>query len=157
MTALGFASGILAGLVAVTPAAGVVKPAGAMALGAIATVICYIMLIQKDKLGFDDSLDAFGIHGLGGIVGALGLTFFIRDSWMEEAAQAAGGTWTVWQQFGVQAAAVGIAIAYAVVTTIIILFIVEKTVGLKSDSEEEMQGLDHSYHGERGYGMLTPN
>jgi Amt family ammonium transporter len=76
---------------------------------------------------------------------------------MEEAAQAAGGTWTVWQQFGVQAAAVGIAIAYAVVTTIIILFIVEKTVGLKSDIEEEMQGLDHSYHGERGYGMLPPN
>ena len=157
MTALGFASGILAGLVAVTPAAGVVKPAGAMALGAIATVICYVMLIKKDKLGYDDSLDAFGIHGLGGIVGALGLTFFIRDSWMEEAAQAAGGTWTVWQQFGVQAAAVGIAIGYAVVTTLIILFIVEKTVGLKSSTEEEMQGLDHSYHGERGYGMLTPN
>ena len=157
MTALGFASGILAGLVAVTPAAGVVKPAGAMALGAIATIICYVMLIYKDKLGFDDSLDAFGIHGLGGIVGALGLTFFIRDSWMEEAAQAAGGSWTVWQQFGVQATAVGVAIAYAVSLTLVILFIVEKTVGLKASTEEEMQGLDHSYHGERGYGMLTPN
>ncbi|NPA35881.1 MAG: ammonium transporter [Chlorobi bacterium] len=157
MTALGFASGILAGLVAVTPAAGVVKPAGAMALGAIATIICYIMLIYKDKLGFDDSLDAFGIHGLGGIVGALGLTFFIRDSWMEEAAKAAGGSWTVWQQFGVQATAVGIAIVYAVVSTVVILFVVEKTVGLKSSVSEEMQGLDHSYHGERGYGMLTPN
>lgn len=157
MTALGFASGILAGLVAVTPAAGVVKPAGAMALAALATIICYIMLTYKDKLGFDDSLDAFGIHGLGGIVGALGLTFFIRQSWMDEAAVAAGGSWTVWQQFGVQLAAVGVAIAYAVVITLIILFIVEKTVGLKSSSEEEMQGLDHSYHGERGYGMLTPN
>ncbi len=157
MTALGFASGVLAGLVAVTPAAGVVKPAGAMALAAIATIICYIMLIYKDKLGFDDSLDAFGIHGMGGIVGALGLTFFIRQSWMDEAAVAAGGTWTVWQQFSVQLAAVGIAIVYAIVITIIILYAVEKTVGLKSTSEEEMQGLDHSYHGERGYGMLTPN
>lgn len=157
MTALGFASGVLAGLVAVTPAAGVVKPAGAMALAAIATIICYVMLIYKDKLGFDDSLDAFGIHGLGGIVGALGLTFFIRQSWMDEAAIAAGGTWTVWQQFGVQIAAVGIAIVYAIVITIIILYLVEKTVGLKSTSEEEMQGLDHTYHGERGYGMLTPN
>ncbi len=157
MTALGFASGVLAGLVAVTPAAGVVKPAGAMALAAIATIICYIMLIYKDKLGFDDSLDAFGIHGMGGIVGALGLTFFIRQSWMDEAAVAAGGTWTIWQQFGVQFAAVGIAIVYAIVITIIILYTVEKTVGLKSTSEEEMQGFDHSYHGERGYGMLTPN
>ncbi len=157
MTALGFASGVLAGLVAVTPAAGVVKPAGAMALAAIATIICYILLTYKDKLGFDDSLDAFGIHGLGGIVGALGLTFFIRDSWMDEAAIAAGGTWTVWQQLSVQLAAVGIAIVYAIVMTIIILYAVEKTVGLKSTEEEEMQGLDHSYHGERGYGMLTPN
>jgi Amt family ammonium transporter len=157
MTALGFASGVLAGLVAVTPAAGVVKPAGAMALAAITTIICYVMLIYKDRLGFDDSLDAFGIHGLGGIVGALGLTFFIRDSWMEEAAVAAGGTWSIWQQFSVQLAAVGIAITYAIVITVVILYLVEKTVGLKSTSEEEMQGLDHSYHGERGYGMLTPN
>ena len=76
---------------------------------------------------------------------------------MDEAAVAAGGTWTIWQQFSVQLAAVGIAIVYAIVMTIIILYAVEKTVGLKSTSEEEMQGLDHSYHGERGYGMLTPN
>ena len=157
MTGLGFASGILAGLVAVTPAAGVVQPAGAMALGAIATIICYVMLSYKDKIGIDDSLDAFGIHGLGGIVGAIGLTFFIRASWWAEAANAAGGTWTLWQQLGVQVTAVGVAIAYAVVTTLIILFLVEKTVGLKASSEEEMQGLDHTFHGERGYGMLTPN
>ena len=80
MTALGFASGILAGLVAVTPAAGVVQPMGAMALAAAATMVCYLMVILKDKLGYDDSLDAFGIHGVGGIVGAIGLVFFIRDS-----------------------------------------------------------------------------
>lgn len=157
MTALGFASGILSGLVAVTPAAGVVQPAGAMALGAIATIVCYYMLIVKDKLGYDDSLDAFGIHGVGGIVGAIALTFFIRDSWMADAADKAGGTWTIWQQLGVQVAAVAIAIAYAVVVTLILLVVIEKLVGLKTTPEEEMQGLDHTFHAERGYGMLNPN
>ncbi len=157
MTALGFASGILSGLVAVTPAAGVVQPVGAMALGAIATVICYYMLIMKDKMGYDDSLDAFGIHGVGGIVGAIVLTFFIRDSWMADAAEKAGGVWTIWQQFGVQVAAVGIAIVYSVIVTLILLVLVEKIFGLKANSEEEMQGLDHTFHGERGYGMLNPN
>ena len=82
-TALGFASGILAGLVAVTPAAGVVQPYGAMVLGVIASFICYSAIQVKNKLGYDDSLDAFGIHGVGGIVGALLLTFFIRRSWMK--------------------------------------------------------------------------
>ncbi len=156
-TALGFVSGILAGLVAVTPAAGVVQPMGAIILAILASVICYLAIIVKNKLGYDDSLDAFGIHGVGGIVGALFLAFFIRDSWMEEAAAAAGGTWTAFQQFGIQAAAVGIAIVYAVVLTLIIIWIVEKTVGLKSSDEEELAGLDHAYHGERGYGMLNPN
>lgn len=100
-TALGFVSGILAGLVAVTPAAGVVQPLGATALGFFASILCYLAIILKNRLGYDDSLDAFGIHGVGGIVGALLLTFFIRESWMESAAQAAGGSWTIWQQFGV--------------------------------------------------------
>ena len=99
-TALGFASGILAGLVAVTPAAGVVQPYGAMVLGMLASVICYMAIQVKNKLGYDDSLDAFGIHGVGGIVGALFLVFFIRKSWMAEAAVAAGGKWTVWNQLG---------------------------------------------------------
>jgi Amt family ammonium transporter len=110
-TALGFASGILAGLVAVTPAAGVVQPYGAMVLGVIASFICYSAIQLKNKLGYDDSLDAFGIHGVGGIVGAILLTFFIRPSWMKEAAAAAtGSSWTVWNQLGVQVLAVSIAI-----------------------------------------------
>jgi Amt family ammonium transporter len=155
-TALGFASGILAGLVAVTPAAGVVQPAGAMALGVLAALICYMAILLKNKLGYDDSLDAFGIHGIGGIVGSLLLVFFIRNSWMTSAAEAAGGSWSTLQQFGVQAAAVSIAIGYAALVTFIIIFIVNKVVGFRASTEAEMQGLDHSYHGEQGYGMLNP-
>src|SRR5450759_3230337 len=125
-TALGFASGILAGLVAVTPAAGVVQPYGAMILGFLASVVCYSAIQVKNKLGYDDSLDAFGIHGVGGIVGALLLTFFIRPSWMHDAAIAAGGKWTIWNQLGVQGLAVTIAIVYAAVMTFIIIYILNK-------------------------------
>ncbi len=156
-TALGFASGILAGLVAVTPAAGVVQPLGAMALGAAAAIICYLAIIMKDKLGYDDSLDAFGVHGVGGIVGAILLSFFIRKSWMADAAEAAGGSWTVLQQLGVQVAAVAIAIVYAAGVTLIILFVMKKFGGFRADEKKEMQGLDSAYHGESGYGMLNPN
>ncbi len=156
-TALGFVSGVLAGLVAVTPAAGVVRPEGALFLGLIASSLCYMAVTVKNKLGYDDSLDAFGVHGVGGITGALILTFFIRHSWMENAAAAAGGSWTVWQQLGVQATAVGIAIAYAAIVTIILVIVIDKLMGLRSSSESEMHGLDSAYHGEHGYGMLNPN
>ncbi len=156
-TGLGFVSGVLAGLVAVTPAAGVVQPVGALVLGFLASGICYIFIILKNRLGYDDSLDAFGIHGIGGIVGAIFLTFFIRKSWMEEAAALVDGSWTVMQQLGVQVAAVLIAIIYAAVLTYIIIFLVSKTVGLRSSQASEMAGLDNSYHGEHGYGMLNPN
>lgn len=155
-TALGFASGVLAGLVAVTPAAGVVQPAGAMALGAIAAVICYSAILLKNRLGYDDSLDAFGVHGVGGITGALLLAFFIRESWMAEAAaNTATGSWSVLQQFGVQVAAVVIAIVYAAVVCLILLVLVDKTIGMRAKPEDEMAGLDETYHGERGYGMVT--
>jgi Amt family ammonium transporter len=156
-TALGFVSGILAGLVAITPAAGVVQPAGALVLGVVASLICYCAIILKNKLGYDDSLDVFGIHGVGGIVGAILLTFFIRDSWMEEAAAAAGGGWSVMEQLGVQIIAVLIAIFYAGIMTLILLWILNKTMGLRPSPQNEMRGLDNSYHGERGYGMLNPN
>ena len=116
------------------------------------------MAIQlKNKLGYDDSLDAFGIHGVGGIVGALLLTFFIRPSWMAEAAAANGGTWTVWNQLGVQSIAVGIAIVFASVMTFIIIYFLNKVIKFKSSEDDEMAGLDRSYHGERGYGMLNPS
>jgi Amt family ammonium transporter len=156
-TALGFASGILAGLVAVTPAAGVVQPYGAMILGILASSVCYMAIQAKNKLGYDDSLDAFGIHGIGGITGALLLTFFIRPSWMKEAAAAHGGSWSVWNQFGVQTLAVVIAITFSAVMTFIIIFLLNKVIKFKSTEDDEMAGLDRSYHGERGYGMLNPS
>jgi Amt family ammonium transporter len=156
-SALGFASGILAGLVAVTPAAGVVQPYGAMIIGIIASLACYMAIQLKNKLGYDDSLDAFGIHGVGGIVGALFLTFFIRKSWMAEAATASGGTWTIWNQLGVQGLAVLIAIVFAGGMTFLIIFLLDKVIRFRSTCDDEMAGLDRTYHGERGYGMLNPN
>ena len=147
-TALGFASGILAGLVAVTPAAGVVTPGGAIALGAAASIICYLGLLLKEKLGYDDTLDAFGIHGLGGIVGAILLVFFMRGEHTGKEIMA---------QLGVQTFAVVVAIVYAAVVTFVLVFVIEKTIGLRSSKNEEMAGLDSTYHGENGYGMLNPN
>lgn len=154
-TALGFASGILAGLVAVTPAAGVVQPYGALIIGALASILCYLAISLKNRVGYDDSLDVFGIHGIGGIVGALCLTFFIRQSWMDEAAVAAGGTWTVMQQFGVQLTAVLVAIAYAAAVTLVVLFLVQKVIGLRMKNADEMQGMDFTIHSEHGYGMVN--
>jgi len=156
-TALGFASGILAGLVAVTPAAGVVQPYGAMILGMIASVLCYVAIQVKNRLGYDDSLDAFGIHGVGGIVGALFLSFFIRPSWMADAAASSGGKWSIWNQLGVQFLAVGIAIVFAAVMTFLIITVINRFVKFKASESDEMAGLDRSYHGERGYGMLNPS
>lgn len=156
-TALGFASGILAGLVAVTPAAGVVQPYGAMVLGIVASLVCYMAIMMKNKLGYDDSLDAFGIHGVGGITGAILLVFFIRPVWMSEAAVVSGGSWTVWNQLGIQALAVLIAIVYAAGMTFAIIFTLNRFTKFKSSEDDEMAGLDRSYHGERGYGMLNPS
>jgi ammonium transporter, Amt family len=155
-TAVGFVSGILAGLVAITPAAGVVQPGGALAIGILASGFCYGLILLKSKLGFDDTLDAFGIHGVGGIVGAIALTFFIRASWMAEAADAIPG-WSLWDQLGVQALAVLIAIFYSAIGTLIILFVLNKFVKIRSSEEGEMKGLDNFYHGERGYGMINPS
>ncbi|XOV95343.1 MAG: ammonium transporter [Bacteroidota bacterium] len=156
-TALGLVSGILAGLVAITPAAGVVQPIGAIILGVLATLACYMAISVKNKLGYDDTLDAFGIHGIGGIIGAIFLVFFIRESWMNDAAESAGGSWTVLQQLGVQVVAILIAIAYAAIGTLLILFVLNKIMPIRVNEEAENKGLDSYYHGEKGYGMITPN
>lgn len=160
ITSLGLASGILSGLVAITPAAGVVPPFGSMVLGAAASCVCYLALIMKSKLGYDDSLDAFGIHGVAGILGALGLTFFLRPSAvtaLSSAAAAKGEPWSMLQQFGIQSAGVGITIAYSAIVTLILVVLVEKFVGLKLSDAEQKAGMDHSLHGEHGYGFLNLN
>ncbi|MCX7049315.1 MAG: ammonium transporter [Candidatus Sumerlaeota bacterium] len=158
-TALGFASGILAGLVAVTPAAGVVQPWGAMVLGALASCICYSAILLKERLKYDDSLDVFGIHGVGGMTGAIFLSFFIRSSWMAAAVEAAHkkgmASWGVLNQLGVQITAVAIAVAYAAVLTLAIVWVVDKVFKFRMSPQDEMAGLDNSQHGEHGYGMLN--
>ncbi len=155
VTSLGFVSGILAGLVVITPAAGVVRPAGALALGAISAIACYYALQVKMKLGYDDSLDCFGIHGVGSGLGVLLLSFFIRDSWMAAAAANVAG-WNAWQQFLVQLKGIGVTIALAAVGTWVISLLVDKTIGFRIDEEGEQQGLDQSLHGESGYGLIFP-
>jgi Amt family ammonium transporter len=156
-TSLGFVSGILAGLVAITPAAGVVKPYGAMILGAMSSVACYYALNAKMKLGYDDSLDCFGIHGIGSGLGVLMLSFFIRDSWMQSAASSANGSWSHFNQLTIQLLGMGATIALAVIGTVIIVFVVEKTVGFRIDEQKEIEGLDQSLHGEHGYGLVYPD
>ncbi|MCA9394279.1 MAG: ammonium transporter [Candidatus Omnitrophica bacterium] len=158
VTSLGLASGILAGLVVITPAAGVVKVPGAIMLGFIASVVSYFAIQLKTKFGYDDTLDVFGIHGVAGIVGAIGLTFFIRDEWMREAVAASpDGVWGVGQQLGVQLAATGITIVYAVVVTFIITLVIDKLCGFRVTERSEMSGLDQACHGEHGYGLLNLN
>jgi len=156
-TSLGFASGILAGLVAITPAAGVVKPYGALILGSLSSIVCYFALNAKIKLGYDDSLDCFGIHGVGSGLGVLMLSFFIRGSWMQSASASANGSWSVFNQLSIQLLGLGATIGLAVIGTVVIVFAVEKTIGFRIDVQKEIEGLDQSLHGEHGYGLVYPD
>ncbi|RJQ65816.1 MAG: ammonium transporter [Desulfobacteraceae bacterium] len=156
VTSLGFVSGILSGLVVITPAAGVVQPVGALALGAVAAIACYYALQIKMKLGYDDSLDCFGIHGVGSGLGVLLLSFFVRDSWMQ-AADAKMAGWNAWQQLFVQLKGIGATILLASVGTWLICIVVDKCLGFRIDEENELQGLDQSLHGESGYGLIFPD
>ncbi|RJG43461.1 ammonium transporter [Mesorhizobium sp. DCY119] len=146
---LGAASGMIAGLVAVTPAAGIVGPIGAIVLGAIASIICYYFVtVVKIKAGYDDSLDVFGVHGIGGIVGAIGTGIF--------ASSALGGIGyadgvTMGAQVWVQIKAVLVTIVWCGVGSAILYKIVDVIVGLRPTVEAESQGLDLTSHGEVAY------
>ncbi len=147
-SALGFCSGIVAGLVAVTPAAGNAGPFGAILLGSLASVACFFAVTAlKNRLGYDDALDAFGIHGLGGIVGALGTAFTMHP--------ALGGPgaadYALWAQLGKQLLAVATTIAWASIGTWIALTVIRPFTRLRVDPEVERQGLDLGEHGERAY------
>jgi Amt family ammonium transporter len=160
-TALGAISGAVAGLVAITPASGYVQPFSALAIGLIAGVFCSFMVFEvKSRLGYDDSLDAFGVHGAGGTLGALltGLfaTSAINAAFGKDAAGKAIPTGAIdghWGQMLHQAAGVGIAWSISIVGTLALLFLVDKTIGLRVTAEEESAGLDLSQHGEEGYDL----
>jgi Amt family ammonium transporter len=155
---LGGISGAVAGLVAITPAAGFVKPMSALAIGLIAGVFCYLMVAKvKAKFGYDDSLDAFGVHGAGGTLGAL-LTGIFAVSAVNPIFKSAQGSVLPsgliegnFRQLLNQFAGAAIAWVLAIVGTLAILKLVDITVGLRVSEEEEVQGLDLSQHGEEGY------
>ena len=147
-SALGFCSGIIAGLVAVTPAAGNSGPFGAIVLGAVASIVCFLFVTKvKPKLGYDDSLDAFGIHGIGGIVGAIGTAIVYAPS--------LGGPGAADYDMGakilVQLQAVGATIIWAAIGTTIAVFIAKAVTGGRVTPEVEQEGLDVGEHGERAY------
>ncbi|MEE9433854.1 MAG: ammonium transporter [Sphingorhabdus sp.] len=145
---LGACSGAIAGLVAVTPAAGNGGPFGAILLGALAAVICcYFVMKLKARLGFDDSLDAFGIHGVGGIVGSIGTAFTM----MPALGGFGGDDYAVGPQLMVQIVAVLIAIGWAAVGSAIAFTIVKAITGLRVSEEVEREGLDLGEHGEKAY------
>jgi Amt family ammonium transporter len=153
-SALGAISGCVAGLVAITPAAGFVTPMSALWIGLIAGVFCYLMVVKvKAAFGYDDSLDAFGVHGAGGTMGAV-LTGVFANSVINPIFGAGKATGLIegnGRQLLNQIAGVAIAWSLSIVGTLIILFVVDKLVGLRVSEEAEREGLDLSQHGEEGY------
>jgi Amt family ammonium transporter len=155
-TALGAISGAVAGLVAITPASGFVQPFSALAIGLIAGAFCSFMVFEvKSRLGYDDSLDAFGVHGAGGTIGAL-LTGLFATSAINAAFGKGVPTGAIdghWGQLLNQAAGAGMAWGISIVGTLVLLFVVDKVIGLRVSPEEEAAGLDLSQHGEEGYDL----
>ena len=145
---LGAASGMIAGLVAVTPAAGSVGPVGAIVLGAGASIVCFFFVTTvKNKLGYDDSLDVFGIHGVGGIIGAVGTGIFTAPS----LGGVGGADYDMVGQTLIQAQAVGITIVWTAVVSFVLFKAIDMTIGLRVSEEDEARGLDLATHGEAAY------
>ena len=150
-TTLGAASGAVAGLVAITPAAGYVGPMSAILIGLIAGVICYLAVLVKPKLGYDDSLDVVGVHCVGGITGALLTGFFAT-----KLVNAAGGDGLFYGnpgQLWTQVIAVGATVIYSFVISYALFWVLDKTMGLRVDPDDEVAGLDLSEHQETGYSL----
>jgi ammonium transporter, Amt family len=157
-TALGAISGAVAGLVAITPASGFVTPMSALWIGLIAGVFCYLMVVKvKAIFGYDDSLDAFGVHGAGGTLGAL-LTGVFATSAINPIFGPGKATGLLEGNRGqILNQVIGVAIAWclSIVGTLLILFVVDKTIGLRVSEEDERTGLDLSQHDEEGYDFAT--
>ncbi|HEB70908.1 MAG TPA: ammonium transporter [Desulfobulbus sp.] len=150
-TTLGAASGAVAGLVAITPGAGFVGPLSAILIGIVGGALCYFAVLMKSKLGYDDALDVVGVHGVGGLWGALATGLFASVAWNPDGAN--GLFYGNAGQFGIQAIGAGAAIAYSVVLTFIILKGIDMVVGLRVELEDEVQGLDITDHKEVGYNL----
>jgi Amt family ammonium transporter len=161
-TALGAISGAVAGLVAITPASGFVQPMSALAIGFIAGAFCFLMVFMvKSLFGYDDSLDAFGVHGAGGTLGALLTGLFAAKVINPVFKDAAGNPLPSgaidghWGQMLNQATGAGLAWVMSIVGTLVLLVIVDKLVGLRVSAEDEAAGLDLSQHNEEGYDLNT--
>ena len=150
-TTLGIASGAVAGLVAITPASGYVGPVSSVIIGAVAGVVCYLAVLAKAGLGYDDSLDVVGVHGVGGAWGAIATGLFASKAINSAAADGLffGNPGQLWTQI----VAVLATVAYSLVVTLIILYIVKAIVGLRVIEEEEVAGVDVSAHGENAYNL----
>ncbi len=142
-TALGIASGAVAGLVSITPAAGYVSPLWAIVIGFIGGIVCYFAVNAKFRLNIDDSLDAVGIHGIGGIWGSIATGIFATGG-------VVAGHWILLK---IQLISTICAILYSLFITFVIILILDKTMGLRVTKDQEVLGLDISQHGERGYNM----
>ncbi|HSP96443.1 MAG TPA: ammonium transporter [Candidatus Dormibacteraeota bacterium] len=148
---LGAASGSVAGLVAITPAAGFVAPMPALIIGGVAGMLCYFAVSLKFRLGYDDSLDVVGVHGAGGTWGALATGLFASVA--VNSGGADGLFYGNVGQFGIQAISVLVTIGYSFIVSIILFKVVDATMGLRTSEEEEVMGLDLSQHGERAYSL----
>ncbi len=150
-TVLGAASGAVAGLVAITPGSGFVAPMGALVIGGAAGVICFWAVRMKSSFGYDDALDVVGVHGVGGIWGALATGLFASVA--VNAAGANGLFYGNPKQFLIQAVAVSASITFAFVGSLILLKLTDRIVRLRVDEEDERMGLDLSQHDENAYAL----
>ncbi|MBL9023651.1 MAG: ammonium transporter [Myxococcales bacterium] len=153
-TALGVASGLVAGLVAITPAAGFVAPWAALVIGIVSGAACFGAVLVKYRLGYDDTLDAFGVHGVGGVVGALLTGVFAEAHTYSDATAPVGADGLIkggFKQLGVQAVTTVVAAAYAGLATWVLLRAIDRFIGVRVAEGDEREGLDTSLHGEEGY------
>jgi Amt family ammonium transporter len=157
---LGLVSGAIAGLVAITPAAGFSGPMGAIVLGLVAGAVCFVACTTvKNAIGYDDSLDVFGVHGVGGIVGAIG-TGIVAAPWLGGAGtvdyvvkpgEATAAAYDLIGQVATQSKAVVFTILFTGIASYVLFKIVDAIVGLRPEEQEEREGLDLTQHGERAY------
>jgi Amt family ammonium transporter len=153
-SALGVATGAVAGLVAITPAAGFVQPVAGIAIGAVASIVGYYCMLWRTRRGIDESLDVWAVHGMGGLWGALATGIFATLA--VNAAGADGLLWGGFAQFGKQLGGVAAVAVFAFAATLVLGKLVDRVVGLRVEEQEEIVGLDISQHGERAYGGILP-